>query len=326
MKIVHWAAFQGSGMYGVAASISEAERQRGLDSNLVDLHTSTPEMWDEWVDADVHVAHTHFPTEIKQRLTRPLKLTWVSHGVPELVFYAAMQEAKKGYGAGDGWMLLMHWLRVADARVTFWPRHKWIMDSMVDNGTKVHLVDLGINREFWGKGVSRGKFGGSPSVFTAENCHEIKAPLDLFLMWPEVYNAIPGACLHACYLPNDQHRWWFPLLNRNGCSYGAHVSSFTFPQTELRNVFKSVDWFIGLVAKGDFNRLSLEATVAGLPTISYKGNPYSSYWIEEGDQRIQSEQLIAILKNETEPRKDRKEVPDISTTAEQMLKVYESIL
>jgi hypothetical protein len=325
MKIVHWAAYSGSGMYGVAASISVAETQIGLDSHLVDLHTSTPEQWDEWADADIHVAHTHFPNEMRGRLTRRLRLVFPSHGTPEHIFCSAVESAKNGYGHGDGWMLFQYWMQNADARVTFWPRHQAIMETMVDKGTKIHLVPLGVNHRFWAAGKSGGAFAGNPSVFSAENCHPIKWPLDLFLLWPWVYKEIPGASLHANYLPSNVHRWFFPLINRNGASYGAHVSSFTFPHTELRNVFKSIDFFIGLVRYGDFNRLSLEANAAGAKTISYVGNEYSDYWLPEGDQRIISAELVKILRGEVDPRQ-KLPVPDISDTALAMKEVYEGIL
>jgi len=310
-------------MYNVAGSISAAEQAIGLDSHLVDIQGSVE--WDEWADADVHVAHTHFPNEMRARLTRPLKLVFPCHGTPEHIFYSAVESIKTGYGHGDGWMLFQYWMQNADARVTFWPRHQAIMETMVDKGTKVHLVPLGINRKFWAEGQSAGKWAGNPSVLSAENCHQIKWPLDLLLMWPWVYKEIPSASLHVNYLPNDKHRWFFPLVNRNGASFGAHISSFTFPHVELRNVFKSVDYQFSHVRYGDFNRLCLEASASGCRVISYPGNPYADFWVTEGDQRQTAADLIAVLKGQVGPRKDKQEVPDISETALAMRNIYEGI-
>lgn len=326
MRIVHWVAFKGSGMYAVAASISEAERELELDSHLVDIQKTTSEEMDQWVDADIHVAHTHFPDEVRRRVTRPLKLVFPAHGTPEHVFYSAVESAKTGYGHGDGWMLYQYWLQNADGIVTFWPRHQAIMQTLVDKGTKVHLAPLGVNRAFWEKGQSGGAWAGNPSVWTGENCHQIKWPLDLLLMWGWVYREVPGACLHVNYLPSDLHRWFFSLANRNGASYGAHISSFTFPHTELRNIFKSIDYFIGLVKYGDFNRLCLEAAASGgCKIISYVGNPYADYHVHEGDQRVTAQELIEILKGNVEPR-EKASVPDISETALAMQQIYEGIM
>ncbi len=232
----------------------------------------------------------------------------------------------KGYGHGDGWMLVQHWLRTADAIVTFWPRHQAIWQSLCDKHTVVNCVPLGIDKSFWKPTPSRGKYSGEPSLFTGENCHYIKWPLDLFILWPWVYpHVAPNPCLHALYLPTDQHRWFFPLVNRNGASYGSHISALTFGSDDLRNTFNSVDFFIGLVRYGDFNRLSLEANSCGTKTISYRGNPYSDYWLTEGDQREMAKDLIEILNGKVEPRK-KTPVPDISEPAAGMLKIYECIL
>lgn len=308
----------------VAESIALAEKTLGLDSHLVNLHTTAD--FEPFIDSDVVVAHTHFPNELRYKMKEGFKLVYPCHGTPERVFYSAMQDITKGYGHGDGLMLCMYWLQNADAVVTFWPRHQAIWDSMTDKNTKVHLVPLGIDKAFWSGGESKGKFAGSPSVFCAENAWEIKWPLDLVLAWPWVYRELPNACLHLWYVPSDQHRVWLPLADRNGAAYGAHISPVVFPPNELRNIFKSLDYQVSPVRYGDHNRLSMEVQAAGCKTISFRGNLYADYWLDEGDQRKQAQQLIEILKGSVEPRADKEEVPDIKGTAEAFLKIYEEIL
>ena len=323
MKVCHWSMLNKSGMHRVAESIVKAEQALGIDSHLIDVYT-LPEIAN---DADVHVSHTHFPDAMRSRVTKPLKLVWIGHGTPDHVFQSAVEEGQhKGYGHADGWMLCNNWLRTADAIVTFWPRHQAIWKSLCDKNTKVHCIPLGVDKSFWKPIPTRGKYAGSPSVFTAENCHFIKWPYDLFVAWPWVYPRVKGeARLHATYLPNDQHRWFFPLVNRNGCSYGSHISHMAFDHENLRNAFCSVDYFIGLVRYGDFNRLCLEANACGARSISYRGNPYSDFWIAEGDQRVMADELVEILNGNIEPRK-KETVPDISDTAKAMIEIYGGLL
>jgi glycosyltransferase involved in cell wall biosynthesis len=326
-KIAHVSAFNNSGMNAVAKSMAEAEVLLGLDSHLVNMHETSPEALDAAAESDIFVAHTHFPNEIKKRAKKDYKLVFPAHGTPEHVFNSAVVEGQnRGYGHGDGLMLYQYWLSHADAIVTHWPRHQAIIQTMVDKNTKVHLVPMGVDTKFWGTGTSDGKFAGTPSVFTAENCHEIKHPLDLFILWPWIIDEVPDACLHACYLPNDQHRWYFPLVNRNGASYGAHISPLAFHGTALRNVFKSVDFQVGLVRYGDFNRLNLEAQASGCKTISYRGNIYADYWVTEGDQRTIAQELTNIIRGQVEPRKDKAAVPDHLEMAAAMKEIYESVM
>ena len=314
-----------SGMHRVAESIVEAEKALGLDSHLINLHD--PPAFEHVLDADIHVSHTHFPEELKRRVTKPLKLVWVGHGTPEHVFQSAVEEgAGSRYGHGDGWMLVQHWLQTADAIVTFWPRHQAIWQSLCDKATRVQCLPLGLDKTFWAPQPSRGKFAGTPSVYSSENCHYIKWPLDLLIAWPWVYPKVDGnPCLHLAYLPTDQHRWFFPLANRNGASYASHISPLALDSADLRNAFCSVDYFVGLVRYGDFNRLCLEANASGAKTISYRGNPYSDYWITEGDQREMARELIEVLNGRVEPRA-KEAVPDIAETAAGMKAVYEGIL
>lgn len=315
-------------MNRVAESFVSAEKALGIDSVFAD-----PTDEKTWVyDADIHVSHTHLPDKVQTKVPYPFfnkekkekPYVWVSHGTPDHVFQVSVEQAV-GYGHHDGWMLAQNWLRTAHACVTFWPRHQAIWQSICQRGRKVHLVPLGVDKSFWKKVESRGKFAGSPSVLNCENQHYIKWSWDLFVLWPWILEELESAKLHQIYLPHDVHRWFFPLANSNGASYGAYISSTVFDHIDLRNAFNSVDFYCGLVRYGDFNRVSLEANACGLKTISYKGNPYSDFWIHEGDQRDMARELLPILKGEVEPRKDKEEVPDISETAKAMIDIYKTL-
>jgi hypothetical protein len=325
LKIVHWSLKNNSGMHRVAESIAKAETAMGLDSVNVDCALRSDE-WDAAMDADVHVVHTHFPSELRKKVRKPLKIVWVAHGTPDHVFQSSV-EAGLGapYGHADPFMLMQYWLKNADARVTFWPRHQWIYQQMVDKQTPVYCAPLGVDTAFWAGGTDMGKYAGSPSVFYAENPHYIKWSYDLLQAWPLVVKEHDGAVLHNIYTPRDMHRWVFPLVNANGTSFSAHISPITFPWETLRNVFKSIDYQCGLVRYGDFNHMSLQANAAGCTTISYAGNEYADYWITEGDQRVIAKEMNAILSGET-PKRAKTKVPDITETAAAFKAVYESVL
>lgn len=325
MKVKHWTLTNNSGMHRVAESIATAEVALGLDSGIVDCGVKSSD-WDEAMDADVHIVHTHLPQELRKKLKPSAKVVWVAHGTPDHVFQSSV-EAGTGapYGHADPFMLMQYWLKNADARVTFWPRHQWIYQTLVDKGSAIHCLPLGVDTDFWAAGVSRGKYAGEPSVFYAENQHYIKWSYDTLIAWPEVVKAIDGAVLHNIYMPRDMHRWVFPLINANGCSYSAHISPSTYPHEELRNVFKSIDYQLGLVRYGDFNQLSLQANAAGCTSISYAGNEYADYWITEGDQRVIASELVAILSGQVEKRAKTK-VPHITETAAAFVALYEGIL
>jgi hypothetical protein len=318
MRIAHYTISNGSGMHRVAESMAEAEKAIGLDSFVCDIAVDS----ESGRDVDIHVVHTHLP---EHAVYGDKPIVHVSHGTPEYVFSSSVEAGRNGgYGHGDGWMLVQHWMQRSDAIVTFWPRHQKIWKSMCDKKTHVECIPLGIDKSFWHPVESYGKFTGTPSLLTAENCHTIKWPLDLFIAWPWVTERLPLARLHAVYVPYDQHRWWFPLVNRNGCSFSSFISPAVFSHEELRNALCSVDFYIGLVRYGDFNRVCLEAKACGCKVISYVGNPHADYWIAEGDQRNIAEELLSILRGQRNSRPTEK-VHDASVTAEAMKEIYEKI-
>lgn len=319
MRIAHWTLKNNSGMHRVAASLAKAEKVLGFDSDV--YGSDITEEHDRGVGADVHVCHTHVPDKA---VAAGGKFVYVMHGTPEHMFQSSIEAGLTGqYAPSNSFMMMQYWLQHADKVVTFWPRHKVILDTMCDKGRSVTCIPLGIEKEFWRETESLGKYLGEPSVFSAENCHPIKWPLDLALSWPLVTKEVIGARLHLAYIPLDQQMFWHPLMNRNGSAYTT-IFGRAMEHQQLRNVFKSVDFYLGLVRYGDYNRIALEAAAAGCKVISFAGNPYAHYWIPEGDQRHIAEMLIEIFKGNIEPR-EAEEVVDASVTAQHMKGVYESL-
>lgn len=324
MKVVHWTLGNGSGLHRVATDLSSSEKKMGIDSVIIPTVGPGLELeWENGVDADIHVIHSHVPDVIRSRTKG--KLIFIPHGTPEHCFQGAIEQfSYHGYVAGNSFMLSQYWLQEADVTVTFWKRHQTIWQMLTHQKNVVRHIPLGIDLDFWKKVDSRGKFAGTPSILSLENCHYIKWPLDLIFAWKPIIKELPEARLHLHYLPSDQHRFWYPLLRATGCDYTTYSGSTYYGQEDLRNCFVSSDYYVGLVRYGDFNRTCLEAKACGCKLISYTGNEYADYWISEGDQRKMAEELIAILKNEVTPR-SATPLSDISETTQAMLKIYNSI-
>jgi len=320
VKIAHWVMKNGSGMYRVAHDLSIAEKLRGLDSLCLDCDPEKGEI-ESGLDADVHVLHTHIPDLID---TRKAKVVWVCHGTPENMFHSSVNESHKGHGAGDAWMVCHHYLHRSDVVVTFWPRHYEIWKALAGKHADVECIPMGVDRTFWVKQQSVGKFAGDPSVLSAENCHWIKWPYDLLISWAWTSAELRKARLHVFYLPLEQCKWFYPLAFDIGAAYRSFIVTGSMDPEGLRNAFASVDFYAGLVRYGDHNRISLEAHASGCPVISYRGNEYADYWVDEGDQRVIAKQLSAILRGDI-PKRKTPETPDISETAAAMAKIYERI-
>lgn len=320
MKIVHWSLKNGSGLHRMAEDIAECEKASGIDSALLDGDNPADVLLG--AGADIHVIHGHLPGVYDGPET---KKVFVAHGTPESCFISSLNDSALGHGASDAFMQTLYRVKTSDAVATFWPRHREIWQSMVDRGRTVDLIPMGVPKEKWQRPQSKGKWVGSPSLLTAENCHPIKWPLDLFIALGWVMQNMREVRLHCLCLPLDQQRWWTALSFANGAAYRSYMSACSFAPEALLNAFASVDYYVNLVRYGDYNRVGLEAHAAGCPVISYIGNDYADYWIDEGDQRTMAAQLQMILRGDVAKR-ETPETPDIAETAAALAKIYERLL
>lgn len=332
MKVIHWVKPNTSGMHRVAASMARAELTLGVESRCMDPFDPAQTGWAETLDADVHVNHTHLPDQFqgksfKRQCTKPHLVVFPVHGTPELVFEMSVREAEtNGYNAGTGLAQHQRGMQEADAIMAFVPRHRDLYKLATDKRTIVDLIPMGVDHEFWKNGVSFGHYAGRPAFFNCENAYAFKWAVDFLRVWPWVREELDDAVLHVSNIPVTLQRFVDVLIARTGAIYGTVAGSWSYDQNNLRNIFRQVDFYLSTVRYGDFNRLSMEAGAAGLPVISYPGNDYADYWMQEGDSRFAVRDLIAIGKGEVQPRADKKPVPTEAEMAHATINVYERLL
>ena len=333
MKTVHWSMLNGSGMHRVAAAMARAETTLGVESILLDPFDKQQQGWENALDADIHLSHTHIPERIgkhsfKRSCTKPYRWVFPIHGTPELVFEASIKDAEQnGYGSGTSFAQHQIGMQTADAIFTYHARHQALYQLATDKSTIVDLIPMGIDVAFWQAGVSAGKYQGTPSFFNCDNAYPFKWALEILRAWPWIYQGLEEmACLHICYLPTAIQRFVDVMAARYGSLRGAIIGNWSYDHKNLRNIFRSIDYYLSPVRYGDHNRVCLEAAAAGAKVISHPGNVYADFWIPEGDQRVQAQALIAIGRGEVAPRADKVPVPTEQEMGEAAINVYERLL
>lgn len=304
----------------MAVEMAKEDQKNGLTVAMCD--TTSKDTWGMGMDADIHVVHSHVPDEIAY--DRQKKIITVQHGSPEYIFESSVADGiKLPYGASNPFAMNSFYMTRSNALVTFWDRQAKIWETMTDK--PVYCIPMGVDREFWTSQGNKNCLNGAPAIFTAENCHTCKWPLDMFIMWPKLVERFTEARLHAIHIPMDQHRWWLPLSYMNGSQYTAFISPARLSHPVLRDFLSSAHYYYSPVTYGDHNRMCLEAASCGTKIISFRGNQYAHYWITEGNQWDQLEEWTNILTGET-PAREPETVPDIKDTGVAMLHVYKEIL
>jgi len=334
MKIVHAVQMNQSGMHRLAQNMVVAEQALGNDSMLIDAKHEGQWALPQVLNADLYVIHSIFPKGARHLIetaqNRKVKTVFVAHGIPEYAMDEAVKafeqaQASQAESFGDVWFLLRHWLKEADAFVTFNPRHAALYDRMVPSERKVDVVPMGVDRAFWSAPCVAEPMLGNPCVWMSENQNRIKWALDTIIAWPFVMDALPEAHLHAHWIPLDLHRFFIDLANANGAAYGATIDSLHFTHQRMKELWQTAHFILSPTRYGDITLLAMEANAAGRPLITYKGNEYAQFWLEEGDQRRMAEQLVAIFKGEVKARPVL-QAPDLSDMGRAMLAVYARVL
>jgi hypothetical protein len=331
VKIIHWSMLNHSGMHHVAESMARAELAMGVESRLMDPFDKDQSGWEMALDADIHVAHTHIPEKMgtipwRRAIVKPYKMVFPVHGTPEHFFENSVKEGvTNGYNAGVSYIHHQHGMQQADAIMSFVPRQQWLFDLATDKSTVVDLIPMGVDHAYWVGGASKGKYAGEPSVLTCENQHEFKWGVPIASVWQYVRREVDNAILHWSAIPLDLHRFVFPMLARYG-SYGTVVGSWSYAADTLRDIFKSIDFYVSPVRYGDFNRLSMEASAAGAKVISFPGNDYADFWMHEGHHRAMADDLIRILSGQEPPRAEKKPAPTEADMARVTINVYNRVL
>jgi hypothetical protein len=305
MKVVHYTQFNASGMNRVAESIVSAERAAGLDSHLLNIFDEQD--WSVGFDADVHVAHTHFPRlqerqSFRRMLTKtPAKIVAFFHGTPEFVFGDTVKSIQT-----QG-----HWASATGSRCSTtgsrWPTRASRSGRGIRRCTRRWstaaprsiCIPMGIDHAFWSGGSScKGRWAGNPSVLSCENAHFIKWPFDLITAWRWIYPQLENGSLNLGYVPED-----CTGSGRPGSTTPAPATECAGPPrcgtprtcaTSSSRSTSSSGWCATVTSTA----CRIEANVAGARTISYRGNPHADYWVTEGDQRILAAELLAILRGD----------------------------
>jgi hypothetical protein len=293
LKITHWCLWgpRRSGMYetvreliagenkieGVLAGMcavpppgaSKRDTARYIQGGMTDvIH---PEMRTQdwgWAYkfADIHVIHYTFD----KRLGKLKPKVFMAHGTPEAVLEGSLKDkdAAKSLLSGAEWINKFEGTIVTSQRAKmFWG----VFDPT--GGSKMHLVNKGIDLEWWQKSATTRDLKGEPSVLYGEVWRGIKHPALLFYAMDELYKRNDQARLNAWSL--STHRdLWTGFIGQAG--FWKFMGQENIPSVEdyPEHFYSRGDVLVSPVVYGDVSRVGQEAMACGCPVISWDTDPY----------------------------------------------------
>lgn len=293
LRVMHWTLWgpRRSGLYetvrelvnaemkieGVLPSIvalpppnaSKAEQARYVQGGMVDaMHPETRTQ--DWGYAmkygTIHMIHYSFDT----RLAKLKPKVCMMHGTLEAVVESAMREnddAKALLSAAD-------WIYKFAATFVTSKRAKMFWDAFdPEGGKKVHLVNKGIDLDWWQRTETKQDLDGDPSVLYGEVWRGIKHPVHLLYAMNILHERRPEAKLNTWGLNAKRDFWehligaadWWKFIGRE------NLGGITdYPE----HWYSRGDVLCSPVQAGDVSRVAQESMACGCPVVSWDTDPY----------------------------------------------------
>jgi glycosyltransferase involved in cell wall biosynthesis len=293
LRVIHWSLWgpRVSGLYetvrelvdaemkipGVLPSLCtlpsptapKAEQARHIQGGIVDpMHpqTRTQEWGYAMKHGDIHVIHFSFD----QRLAKLKPKAVMMHGTPDAVLASALKEkddAKSLLSASE-WVNNFSATFVTSRRAKqFWE----VFDPT--GGKKIHLVNKGIDLDWWDRTATVQDLPGDPSVLFGEVWRGIKHPMHLLYAMNILYERNPEVRLNTWAL-NKYRDFWEHMIGAAQFWKFIGREKLGGINDYPEHFYSRGDALVSPVQAGDVSRVGQEAMACGCPVISWDSDPF----------------------------------------------------
>jgi len=259
-----------AGMCAVpSAGTSQREKNAHFQGGFVD--TQHPEMrTQDWgwgyKFADIHVIHFSFDL----KLGRLKPKVFMAHGTPEAVIESALREP----GSGKRSLLSgAEWIDKFEATIVTSQRAKQFWEVFDSSGKKMHIVNKGIDLEWWQRSGTKADLPGKPSVLYGEVWRGIKHPARLFYAVNELYERNKEVRLNPWSL-GPSRQFWEEFVIQAGFQDFLGANRIPGVQEYPEHYYSRGDVLVSPVQAGDLSRVAQEALACGCPVVSWDTDPF----------------------------------------------------
>lgn len=291
LKICHWSLWgpRRSGLYetvreliaaenrieGVLAGMcivpsmksSERDKKAHYQGGFIDIiHPELQTQSWGWAYkfADIHVIHYSFDL----KLGRLKPKVFMAHGTPEAVVASGLLgEKSKPLLSGA------QWIDKFEATIVTSQRAKQFWGVFDSSGKKMHVVNKGIDLEWWQRTGTTANLTGEPSVLYGEVWRGIKHPTLLFYAVNEIYKRNKEIRMNAWSL-GVSRKFWEDLIIQAGFKDFLGQSNIPGVQDYPEHYYSRGDVLVSPVQAGDLSRVAQEAMACGCPVVSWDTDPW----------------------------------------------------
>ena len=290
LKVAHWCLWgpRVSGMYetvreliqaenridGVLAGMCETPNTNAptptvqkaamggkVDSMFPDMRTQDWGWAMKW--ADIHVIHSTMSNRVGELKPK----AFFHHGTPEATLANDLEKNSSSFMPGAEWTNRFEATFVTSLRAME------VWKAFDSTGEKIHLVDKGIDLDWWVRGTTEQDLDGEPSVLYGEIWRGTKHPLHLFYACKRVFDENPKMRLNVWGL-NIKKDFWAQFTNWSGFDDFIGKRGLTGIVDYPSHWYTRGDVLVSPGIFGDVSRSQQEAMACGCPVISWDTDPY----------------------------------------------------
>jgi hypothetical protein len=216
--------------------------------------------------ADVHVIHYTFD----KKLGKLKPKVFMAHGTPEAVLEGSLKDKDPANALLSG----AEWTHKFEGTIVTSQRAKMFWGAFDSTGgSKMHLVNKGIDLDWWQKSGTTRDLPGDPSVLYGEVWRGIKHPALLFYAMDELYKRNDQTRLNAWAL-SGKRALWEGFIGQAGFWKFMGQERIAGIEDYPEHYYSRGDVLVSPVVYGDVTRVAQEAMACGCPVVSWDTDPH----------------------------------------------------
>jgi len=213
--------------------------------------------------ADIHMIHSTMSNKVAELKPK----VFFHHGTPEACLANDLEKGSTSFMSAAEWTNRMDATFVTSKRAyEVWSAFDW-------GNEKIHLVDKGIDLEWWKRSTTKQDIEGDPSILYGEIWRGIKHPLHLFYACKRLFEENPKMRLNVWGL-NVHQKFWERFVQWTSCKDFIGKRGLKGIVDYPSHYYTRGDVLMSPGLYGDVSRTQQEAMACGCPVVSWDTDPY----------------------------------------------------
>jgi glycosyltransferase involved in cell wall biosynthesis len=246
---------------GGQMKIKQAVEGGRVDPMFPELRTQDWGWAQKW--ADIHMIHTTIPKQVGELKPK----AFFAHGTPEACMTMDVERNTESFTPAADW--------INRCEASFVTSHRALecWSPFDYTGSKIHLINKGIDLDWWQRATAVQDLDGTPSVLYGEIWRDMKTPFHLLYAVNELYKQNPKTRLNVWGL-NLARKFWTDMIEHSKFDKFIGKRGLRDTVDYPSQWMSRGDVLVSPCIYGDLSRVGQESMACGCPVIGWDTDPW----------------------------------------------------